>query len=163
MVAAAAFPHPSQVLGTSHSFSLLCSSGSKAPNRFECRAGKHLFLSRLDYAPMFLPPYFLLSFCALCSRYTSDQSRRKNMLSVFLSLCLPDLHPSSPYVQKGERRRILFNRMSGVRRGMSSLKHSPTYWPQHFLPFHLTALSSTLGKKIGKAHRQGDKVEEAII
>lgn len=51
-------PHPSQVLGIPHSFSLFCSSGSKASNRFECRAGKHLFLSRLGYAPMFLPHIF---------------------------------------------------------------------------------------------------------
>lgn len=72
------------------------------------------------------------------------------MLSVFLPLPLLGLHPNSPYVIEGrERERILFYRVSGG--GISSLSHSPTYWPQHFLPSLLTALSSSLGKKIGNS------------
>lgn len=77
--------------------------GIKLPGDVDAGQGKHLFLSRLDYAPMSsYPAYFLLHFCALCCSYTSDQSRRRNVLSVFLPLLLFSLHPKSPYVQQGE-------------------------------------------------------------
>lgn len=143
-------------LEASHSFSLFCSSGSKAPGDLDAGQGKHLFLSRLDYAPTFsYPAYFLLNFCALYCSYVSDQSRRTNVLSVFLPLPLSGLHPNSSYVQQGEGKRILFYRMSGGwgEVYIVSVTLPPPYWPQHFLPFLLTALSSSLGGKIGTAHR----------
>lgn len=43
-----------------------------------------------------LPPYFLLDFFALWCSHTSDQSRRKNVLSVFYPLLLRSLHPNNP-------------------------------------------------------------------
>ena len=74
------------------------------------------------------------------------------MLSVFLPLPLPCLHPNSPYVQQGEREREFFSvEEARVGRGIRILSHSPASWPRYFLPFVLTAQASSLGKKIGNS------------
>lgn len=89
---------PSKPLGASHSFSPFGSSGSEAPGRFGRRAGKPLFFM-LSY-----PPYFLLNFCALCYSYTSDQSRRKNVLSVFSLYLYLDFIPTTHMSSKRRER-----------------------------------------------------------
>lgn len=118
-------------------------SGVRLPADLDAGQGKHLFLSRLDYVPFSYLAYFLLNFCALCCSYTLDQSRRKNVLNIFLPLPLQGPHPTSSYVQQGEGKREFFPiECMGVvvRRGISSLSHSPTYWPQYFLPSYCLVL-----------------------
>lgn len=89
---------PSKPLGASHPFSPFGSSGSEAPGRFGRRAGETLFFM------LSCPPYFLLNFYALCCSYTSDQSRRKNVLSVFSLYLYPAFIPTTHMSNKGRER-----------------------------------------------------------
>lgn len=70
----------------------------EAPGRFGRRAGEPLFFM------LSCPPYFLLNLYALCCSYTSDQSRRKNVLSVFSLYLDPAFIPTTHMSNKGRER-----------------------------------------------------------
>lgn len=128
-------------------FSLLL--GVKLPADLDAGQRKHP-LSFLDWILVhaLLPAYFLSSF-AFCCHYIPEQSRRKNVLSVFLPLPLPGLIPVARMSSKGRgRRRIPFRSMSGAGDGQGCVQSQsqPYYWPQPFPAFLVTALSFALAK-----------------
>lgn len=80
----------------------------------------------------------------------------ERMCWMFSCLCLYlDLIPTP---QQGEGEREFFTKEQvgvGMDRDLSNLSPSPTYCPQCFLLFLLTALSSALEKVLGIVHREG--------